>query len=64
MNRQEGYYWVKYFHKFEIAWWKHNIKLSGINKYWLMIGSEVEFEDSDFEHINEVRIKMPGELPD
>lgn len=64
MDRQEGYYWVKFHNKFEIAWYKHNQKLSGINKYWLLAGSDHEFEDSDFEHINENRIKNPGELPD
>ena len=56
MERQEGYYWVKYDDKFEIAYW-NCIK-------WYMIESPYSYEDSDFEHINENRIKAPGELPD
>lgn len=56
MDRQEGYYWVRYDGEFEIALWKHNV--------WYMIESPYKYSDSDFEHINEVRIKQPGELPD
>ncbi len=56
MNRQEGYYWVKYIDEFEIAFW------NGIK--WYLIESPHSYQDSDFEHINETRIKYPGELPD
>lgn len=61
MNRQEGYYWVKYRTGYQIAYWGLWIS----DKYaWFVIGNEDGFEDTDFEHINEVRIKFPGELPD
>ena len=61
MGRQEGYYWVKYKTGYQIAFWGYWIT----NMYaWFCIGSEEQYEDSDFEHINEVRIKQPGELPD
>lgn len=60
MDRQEGYYWVKRFHrvKHEIAYY-----LPGIPHAWSLVSFTASFKDSDFEHINEVRIKMPGELP-
>lgn len=56
MDRQEGYYWVKSDNKFEIALWKNN--------WWYIIDSSHRYDDVDFEHINENRIKEPGELPD
>jgi hypothetical protein len=55
-SRQEGYYWVKYITSYQIAYWD--------NHSWYVIGNEDIWQDSDFEHINEVRIKEPGELPD
>ena len=56
MDRQEGYYWVKDDHGFlMIAYWSGN---------WFLHGTSKTFIDSDFEHINENRIKEPGELPD
>lgn len=56
MDRQEGYYWVKYRTGYQIAYW---------DKYsWYVIGNDEIYEDSDFEHINEVKIKEPGELPE
>lgn len=59
MNRQEGYYWVKQSDiKHEVGYW--NSKL----KHWDLTGDSTIYQDSDFEHINEVRIKFPGELPD
>lgn len=59
MDRQEGYYWVKPEGiSFIIAYWDDE-KLC-----WFLCGTENTFQDSDFEHINEVRIKFPGELPD
>lgn len=70
MDRQEGYYWVKKYntvtvkYKHEIALFVVNEKLDGISSYWMMIDSEETFYDEHFEHINEVRIKFPGELPD
>lgn len=57
MNRQEGYYWVKYISGvITIAYWYDN--------FWSTIGTDENWKDSDFEHINEIRIKEPGELPD
>lgn len=66
VDRQEGYYWVKSFStsKHQIAFYKHNEKLSGNSCYWTMIDTEETFYDEHFEHINENRIKEPGELPD
>ena len=60
MDRQEGYYWVKIKGnlKHEIAFYNADIR------EWLLTGISVLGKDSDFEHINEVRIKEPGELPD
>jgi hypothetical protein len=61
MDRQEGYYWVKYKDSYQIAFWG----LWLTNKFaWFCIANEEIFEDKDFEHINEVRIKEPGELLD
>lgn len=63
MERQEGYYWVKTKHTgFIIAFWEED-KLSG-DGVWMLAGKEYVFHDEDFEHINEVRIKQPGELPE
>lgn len=56
MDRQEGYYWVKYCKIFQIAQW--------FKGFWFIIGDNKGKKDSDFEHINEVRIKFPGEIPD
>lgn len=63
MDRQEGYYYVKYGNQFEIAKFEKHQKISGISTCWYICGIENCFYDEDFEHINEVRIKMPGELP-
>jgi len=60
MDRQEGYYWVKHYNKFEIARW--NILLGEV--FWTLTYSDSLHQDSDFEHINEIRIKEPGELPE
>ena len=57
MDRQEGYYWVTFKGIIQIAYYKS----TGI---WLRIDSLLYYEDSDLEHINENRIKQPGELPD
>ena len=57
MNRQEGYYWVKYKGYYIIGEYL-------TSEIWIIPGKYDEFQDSDFEHINEVRIKEPGELPD
>jgi hypothetical protein len=58
MDRQEGYYWVKYNNEFVIGLYftKEN--------YWLLLGNDYEFQNSDFEHINENRIKEPSKLLD
>lgn len=59
MDRQEGYYWVNIFKKhFEVVKWNAR------QKWWERVGIEDTYDDSDFEHINEVKIKEPGELPD
>ncbi len=60
-SRQEGYYWVKYDGDYLIGYWgmKYN------NMSWtLTFSNGWIYEDSDLEHINENRIKEPGELPD
>jgi hypothetical protein len=62
MNRQEGYYWVKYRTGYQIAYWGEYVP--GGKLVWYVVGSEEQYKDSDFEHINETRIKQPGELPD
>lgn len=59
MNRLEGYYWVKYYDRYYIAYY-YICENTGM--WELPLNSEV-LEDSDFEHINENRIKFPGELP-
>lgn len=66
MDRQEGYYWVKIPNKIkhELAWFQINQKMSGTSTSWYLIGDEKTYLDSDFEHINENRIKSPGELPE
>lgn len=66
MERLEGYYWVKRINKptHEIAWYQINQKMSGISASWYLINDEKCYLDEDFDHINEVRIKQPGELPD
>lgn len=64
MDRQEGYYWVKYNDEYIIAYcyicgmgypvWTSNKFLDGYDVV----------RDSNLQHINENRIKEPGELPD
>ena len=64
MDRQEGYYWVKHPNnpKHEIA---EFIQEKGIqSSFWCRTMDEGTYNDSDFEHINEIRIKEPGELPE
>lgn len=57
MDRQEGYYWVKNkYGFFIIAHW------DGYS--WYLIMDDEPYKDQDFKHINEVRIKEPGELPE
>lgn len=58
MDRQEGYYWIKYLKEFRISYWCE------FTCTWYLTNSTNTYNDSDFEHINEVRIKYPGELPD
>lgn len=64
MDRQEGYYWVKYKGVFEIALYNKKEKFSGYSIFWTRIDSETVYFEDEFEHINEVKIKNPGELPD
>ena len=63
MDRQEGYYWVKFKPTIEETF-VHQVAQWYNNKKWLVTGFNGVYQDSDFEHINEVRIKEPGELPD
>lgn len=58
MERQEGYYWVKYRWGFEIGFWDNE------RSHWQICGRDDDYQDKEFEHINENRIKFPGELPD
>ena len=60
MERQEGYYWVKLNRdsKHEIG--RYNSEF----RYWSLTGTDGFWKTTDFEHINENRIKQPGELPD
>lgn len=63
MKRQEGYYWVKSKHgTFFIALWEAD-NLSG-DGAWRLAGNNFVYHDVDFQHINELRIKQPGELPE
>ena len=64
MNRQEGFYWIKWEDTYQIAKYEIHQKPSGVSYSWYLCGVEGSLEDSDFQHINEVRIKQPGELPD
>jgi hypothetical protein len=64
MNRQEGYYWVKYKGEFKIAKYSIFKLYETIKSHWFVCCDPTLLQDSDFEHINEVRIKQPGELPD
>ncbi len=61
MDRQEGYYWVKYKNRFIAAKYT-TYRLN--DSWWSLPGENNSYQDSDFEHINEIRIKEPGELPD
>jgi len=58
MDRQEGYCWVKElgYSKHEIGYWN--------GTYWSLMEESEIYQNSDFEHINENRIKEPGELPE
>lgn len=65
IDRQEGYYWVKLDGLFEIAKFEKCLDLQGNYVWnWYIIAAEYPLYDEDFEHINEVRIKFPGEIPD
>lgn len=64
MERQEGYYWVKYGDGYVIAQYVITQKMSGLSTSWYLHNDEKCYFDEDFEHINEVRIKQPGELPE
>lgn len=59
MERQEGYYWVNKQGYFYIALYVINYLKS---TWWCLPGENNTYEDSDFDHINENRIKQPGEL--
>ncbi len=60
MNRLEGYYWVKYKNEYLIAKW-----LCASQKCVWVIGGNINPDNDKYiKHINENRIKEPGELPD
>jgi hypothetical protein len=63
MDRQEGYYWVKYDGDFIIAYcYRCGM---GYNVWNILNKPDEEIIiDSDLDYINEVRIKQPDELPD
>jgi hypothetical protein len=58
MDRHEGYYWVNYLGEFRVAYW------CDLTEKWYLTDSTYSYDDGDFDHINEVRIKYPGEIPD
>jgi len=55
MERKSGFYWVKFYEKGN---WTV-IFYSGKRKFWIISGNE--YEDEDFEVINENRIMSPDE---
>jgi len=55
MERKSGFYWVKFYEKDN---WTV-IFYSGKRKFWIISGNE--YEDEDFEVINENRIMSPDE---
>lgn len=63
MERQEGYYWIKYDGDYMIG---YCYKCGMGYMVWNILNQldEVIIRDSDLDHINENRIKQPGELPD
>jgi hypothetical protein len=64
MDRQEGYYWVKFGDGYTIAQFTITQKMSGKSSTWSLFCDDNAYTDGDFEHINEIRIKEPGELPE
>lgn len=63
MERQEGYYWIKYDGDYVIGY----CRMCGMGyMVWDILNKpdELILRDSDLDHINENRIKQPGELPD
>ena len=58
MERQEGYYWVNWYGAFQIG------KYDPILDAWYFTGNKYSYKDTDFDFINENRIKAHGELPD
>lgn len=63
MDRQEGYYWVKFGGEYIIG---YSYRCGMGYMVWNIFNQPDEeiIRDSDLEHINETRIKQPGELPD
>ena len=51
MNRETGYYWVRFPDEkhYEIALWDDNV--------WQVIGDKTDYDDRDFEKIDEKMIK-------
>jgi hypothetical protein len=47
-EREEGFYWVRYFGRWEVARFEHG--------RWWVTGNEMEDMDSDFHEIDERRI--------
>jgi hypothetical protein len=52
MERQEGYYWVKYKGEFKIAKYSIFKLYETIKPYWFVCCDPTYLQDSDFEHIN------------
>lgn len=53
MNRESGYYWVLNGNVWSIAEWYPEFN------NWSKIGNECDFEDSDFDEIDERKIERP-----
>jgi hypothetical protein len=55
MKRTSGYYWVKYEGSWTVAQYKDNA-------YWWVLTFQTDFEDDEFDEINEDRILTPEEI--
>jgi len=58
MNRLEGYYWIRMDDDWYVAEWESRV---ADIYYWLLPGSPMPFKDSEFDEINETRLKAPNE---
>lgn len=55
MKREQGFYWVKFNFKWEVAEWFTFMS----SNHWLRAGSENTWSDKNFDEINETRISEP-----